>query len=178
MHDDIHEDDDTVTQAPRVVTDVRALEDIHREVAEGDTIVRDVVAQADRQLSLPPVPMSLRPHHRIRVGDAELELDRPVQIGRRPSHSRVPQSVRPRLVAVASPERQISARHLELREQGAMVVATDLRTLNGSEVHLPGSGVVSLRRGESLVVMPGARIDLGEGVVVEILAPSTAGRSR
>lgn len=59
-----------------------------------------------------------------------------------------------------------------------MVVATDLRTLNGSEVHLPGSGVVSLRRGESLVVMPGARIDLGEGVVVEVLAPSTAGRSR
>jgi hypothetical protein len=47
-----------------------------------------------------------------------------------------------------------------------------MRTLNGSEVRVPGSPVRTLLRGESIVVTPGTRIDLGEGVVVEILGPA------
>jgi hypothetical protein len=80
----------------------------------------------------------------------------------------------PRLVTVASVDGGISGTHLELREQGTVVVATDMRTLNGSEVFVPGSPVQALQRGASVVVTPGTRIDLGEGVVVEVLGPDRA----
>ncbi|TPW91256.1 hypothetical protein FJ656_36020 [Schumannella luteola] len=144
------------------------------EVALGDTIVRGSAPRPRRPAvpELPPVPTALRPHHRIRVGqDEPITLDHPVHIGRRPRAQRVPSASAPHLVSVASPAGGISATHLELREQGAVVVATDMRTLNGSEVRVPGSPVQALRRGESVVVTPGTRIDLGEGVVVEVLGP-------
>ncbi|PZQ91813.1 MAG: hypothetical protein DI534_02325 [Leifsonia xyli] len=171
----MHENtDDTVPQAvrerlARLVVDVDEV-----EVALGDTIVRGTAPQVERPAvpELPPVPNALRPHHRIRVGQGEpIVLDRPVHVGRSPRAMRVPAVGAPLLVPVASPEGGISATHLELHEQGAVVVATDLRTLNGSEVRVPGSPVRALRRGESVVVTPGTRIDLGEGVVIEILGP-------
>lgn len=175
----VHEDtDDTVPQAVRERV-ARAVVDADEvDVVLGDTVLRGDAPRAVRPEppELPPVPAALRPHYRVRVGDGEpLELDRPVHIGRRPVATRVPSSVDPRLVAVDSPAGGISATHLELREQGAVVVATDMRTLNGSEVRVPGSAVRTLLRGESLVVTPGTRIDLGEGVVVEILMPGRPG---
>lgn len=171
------EDDDTIPQAAHaaLVRTVVDADDV--EVALGDTIVRGTAPQPERPVpvDLPPVPAALRPHYRIRVGDLEpVELDRPVHLGRKPRHPRVPSAVQPHLVAVESPDGGISATHLELREQGATVVATDMRTLNGSEVRVPGSPVRTLRRGESVVVTPGTRIDLGEGIVVEILNPGRA----
>lgn len=166
MFDDA-DDDDTVPHAPRVVRSDGALA---HDVANGDTVLRGS-AQAG-SVALPPLPAALRPHYRIRVSGEEVALERPVQIGRSPRNPRVPSSVRPELVTVASPEKQISASHVEFREQGAAVVVTDLRTRNGSEVHIPGAPVVSLRHGASLVVTAGARIDLGEGVVVDVLAPA------
>ncbi len=166
-------DDDTIPHAAkplaRLVVDVDEV-----EVALGDTVVRaSAPAVAPPAPELPPVPPSLRPHHRIRVGDGEpIELDRPVHIGRDPRAVRVPVPVTPRLVTVASPDGGISSTHLEVREQGVAVVVTDMRTLNGSEVRVPGSPVRSLLRGESIVVTIGTRIDLGEGVVVEVLSPA------
>ena len=177
-------DDDTIPQLPRAdvadaIPDAAAASQadaLAHDVAHGDTVIRPrAEAEAAHIPALPPVPAALRPHHRIRVAGGEIELDRPVQIGRNPRHPRIPTRTPPVLVAVASPELQISATHLELREHGSAVVATDLRTLNGSEVRAPGAAVVSLRHGESIVVAPGTRIDLGEGVVVEVLAPEAKG---
>jgi hypothetical protein len=169
VHDDT---DDTIPHAVRERL-ARAVSD-EVDVALGDTVVRGTAPRVERPRvpELPPVPAALRPHHRIRVGaDAPIELDRPVHIGRRPRAVRVPQPGAPRLVAVASPDGGISSTHLELCEQGSVVVATDMRTLNGSEVRVPGSPVQALRGGDSIVVTPGTRIDLGEGVIVEVLGP-------
>lgn len=171
MHDDA---DDTIPHSVRpAVGRVRVDADVV-EVALGDTVVREPAAAAARVVpETPPLPAALRPHHRVRVGASDpIELDRPVHIGRRPRPVRVPMPAAPRLVTVASPDGGISSTHLELREQGVAVVATDMRTLNGSEVRVPGSPVRTLLRGESVVVTPGTRIDLGEGVVVEILGPA------
>lgn len=165
MYDD---DDDTVPHAPapeRVIS--RELAD---DVANGVTVLREGGVRAD-PVALPPVPAVLLPRHRIRIGDSVLELSRPVRIGRSPRRARVPVGEQPVLISVDSPDRQISANHVEIREHGNTVVVSDLRTLNGSDVHRPDARVVPLRRGESLVVSAGARIDLGEGVVVEVLAP-------
>jgi hypothetical protein len=172
----VHEStDDTIPHAAQQAL-ARAVVDVDEvEVALGDTVVRASGAPVARPEApeTPPLPPALRPHHRIRVGGEEpIELDRPVHIGRRPRAVRVPLPATPRLVTVASPDGGISSTHLELREQGVAVVATDMRTLNGSEVRVPGSPARTLLRGESVVVTPGTRIDLGEGVVVEVLGPA------
>jgi hypothetical protein len=170
--------DDTIPHAAKQLLSPGApgVEADTNEIVRGDTVMRDAEASATdtAPVHLPPVPAALRAHHRIRVGDGTaVELDRAVHIGRRPRGGRVPQLSAPHLIEVASPEGGISATHLELREQGVAVVATDMRTLNGSEVRVPGSPARTLLRGESVVVTPGTRIDLGEGVVIEILAPAS-----
>lgn len=173
----VDEDDDTIPQAVHAALVRTAIDVGDVEVALGDTVVRGSVpvpvsVPSHARPELPPVPAALRPHYRVRIGDGEpVELDRPLHVGRRPRLTRVPSAVQPRLVSVDSPDGGISATHLELSEQGSAVVATDMRTLNGSEVQLPGSPARTLRRGESVVVTPGTRIDLGEGVIVEILSP-------
>ncbi|TXK17285.1 hypothetical protein [Homoserinibacter sp. GY 40078] len=172
--------DDTVPQAvrERIARTTVDAEDV--DVVLGDTVARPGSRPSSPvSVEPPPVPAALLPHHRIRIGDgAPVELDRPIHIGRRPTGARVPQPVPPRLLEVESPAGGISATHLELRELGGTVVATDMRTLNGSEVRVPGSPVRALGRGESVVVTPGTRIDLGEGVVIEVLTPGRPGGAR
>lgn len=113
----------------------------------------------------------------FRVGEAEpIELDRPSYIGRRPSSPRIPAGVLPRLVRVESPQREVSATHLEVRQLGGSVIITDLRSTNGSIVMLPGSIPRKLRQGESVVVSPGTLVDIGDGNVIQVLPMRPTGR--
>lgn len=112
-------------------------------------------------------------HHGFRVGDgAAYRLDTPVYIGRKPRSPRIVTGTVPRLLKVASPSREISGTHIELRQEGDRVVVTDMRTTNGTFVAQPGQSHVKLRQGESLVVAPGTLVDIGDGVVIEILPVS------
>jgi hypothetical protein len=52
-----------------------------------------------------------------------------------------------------------------------VIVATDMRSTNGTVVNVPGSAPRTLLRGESAVVTPGSLVDLGDGNVLELLAP-------
>jgi hypothetical protein len=115
-------------------------------------------------------------HYAFILGDSHpVPLDKPCTIGRAPSVPRVQTGAAPRLVRVASPKREVSASHLELRQVGATVVATDLRSTNGTVVQLPGSAARTLRQGESMVVTPGTLIDLGDGNVLTVLPLRHAG---
>ena len=67
-----------------------------------------------------------------------------------------------------SPRSVVSSTHLELRLEGTRLVATDLRSTNGTTVRT-AAGVRRLRAGESLVVTPGSSIDLGDDTIIEIL---------
>jgi hypothetical protein len=100
-----------------------------------------------------------------------VSLDLTVYLGRRPSVPRVASDRRVRLVAVPSEQKEVSATHLELRLTGDAVVATDMRSTNGSTVIVPGNPPRTLLRGESAVVTPGTLIDLGDGNVLEVLSP-------
>lgn len=97
-------------------------------------------------------------------------LGAPVLIGRRPLAPRIPsESGAPHeLVAVVSPHAVVSATHLELRVEGTRVVATDLRSTNGTLVR-GVSGTRRMRSGESIVVAPGTSLDLGDDTIIEIL---------
>ena len=94
----------------------------------------------------------------------------PVLIGRRPLAPRIPGALgaSPELIAVPSPRALVSGTHLELRLVGSRVVATDLRSTNGTIVRSP-SGSRRMRSGESIVVGPGTSLDLGDDTIVEII---------
>lgn len=111
----------------------------------------------------PPAPGRLR----LSTGQA-VTLDRTVVIGRRPRSTRVTGTDLPHLVAVDSPQGDISRSHLELRVEGDAIVATDLRTTNGTTLRRPGVDPVRLHPGEGTVVVHGDVLDLGDGILVSI----------
>lgn len=97
-----------------------------------------------------------------------LLLDRTVVIGRRPRSTRVSGTDLPHLVAVDSPQQDISRSHVELRVEGDAIVATDLHTTNGTTLHRAGMEPMRLHPGEATVVVPGDVIDLGDDITVRI----------
>ena len=110
--------------------------------------------------------------YRVVLADGtEVPLDVTVYFGRKPSIPRIHVGPPPRLVTLSSPTREMSATHLELKLMGGSLVASDMRSTNGTVVQLPGAAPRTLIRGESAVIVPGTRIDLGEGAVLDILSP-------
>lgn len=122
-----------------------------------------------------PVPPPNAPRFRIGSGP-ERVLTAPVLIGRRPMPQRIAgvAGPAPDLVTVDSPRSVVSGTHLELRLEGRRVVATDLRSTNGTTVRT-AAGARRMRAGESVVLSPGSSLDLGDDTIVEILpAPGTS----
>lgn len=111
-----------------------------------------------------------RRYHAIRIGTHEpIPLDVPAFIGRRPSSPRITGGRHPRLVRVPSLSREISSTHLEIRQEGSIVVVTDLDSTNGTVVTASGAPPIKLRQGESVVVVAGSVVDIGDDVRIEIL---------
>jgi pSer/pThr/pTyr-binding forkhead associated (FHA) protein len=145
-----------------------------------DTVRYEPDRSERRPLWRPPTVPVPAAHHRIRMSTGQIvELDTTVYLGRRPAAPRVNVGAAPRLVTVPSPGGEVSATHLEMREAGRAVVLTDLRSTNGTIVHVPGSSGRVLIGGESAVVFPGTLIDIGDGNLLEVLRPvlSTEGAS-
>jgi len=122
-----------------------------------------------------PIPDRPLPF-RIRLDDGTLvPLDQPVYLGRRPSVPRIHPGGIPLLVTFDSPQREVSSTHLELTTVGGAIVATDLKSTNGSIVRVPGVAPHTLLGGESAVLTPGTVIELGDGNSIELLPPETEG---
>jgi len=118
-----------------------------------------------------PMPERPRPF-RLRLADGTLvPLDQPVYLGRKPSVPRIHPGGTPLLVTLDSPQRELSSTHLELSPVGGTIVASDARSTNGSVLRIPGAEPRTLIGGESAVVTPGTVIELGDGNLVEVLAP-------
>ncbi len=104
---------------------------------------------------------------RIRLSTGQVvALDRTVIIGRRPRSTRASGENLPHLVAVESPQQDISRSHLEVRPEGDTVVVIDLHTTNGSTLLRPGADPVRLHPGEQTLVLSGDVVDLGDGVTL------------
>ncbi|OCI33075.1 FHA domain-containing protein [Oerskovia enterophila] len=93
-----------------------------------------------------------------------VELDRPVVLGRRPRTTRAQSNDLPRLVAVPSPEQDISRSHVEVQLEGWHVLVCDLNTTNGTTVLRPGQPPRRLHPGEPMMVASGDVVDVGDGV--------------
>ena len=125
----------------------------------------------------PPAPSVVsRPVARLVVSSGEtVEVDRAVVIGRAPESRRFPSDDQPRLVTVPSPQQEISSTHLEVRPgSGAdhgSATATDLGSTNGTVVVQPGLPPEDLQPGIAVQLIPGAIIDLGDGVTIQVVNP-------
>jgi pSer/pThr/pTyr-binding forkhead associated (FHA) protein len=139
-----------------------------------DTIVkgRADTGRADNGVvpNEPASPVPAPRYHAIRIGTHDpIPLDVPTFIGRRPSTPRITGGRHPRLVRVPSLSREISSTHLEIRQEGSIVVVTDLGSTNGTMVTSPGAAPLRLRQGESVAVVVGSVVDIGDDVRIEIL---------
>lgn len=104
---------------------------------------------------------------RLRVSSGQVvTLDRTVIIGRRPRSTRASGANLPHLIAVESPQQDISRSHLEVRPEGDTVVVIDLHTTNGSTLLRPGADPVRLHPGEQTLVLTGDVVDLGDGITL------------
>ncbi|CAB4719248.1 MAG: FHA domain-containing protein [Actinobacteria bacterium] len=104
-----------------------------------------------------------------------VEVDRLVLVGRAPEARRFTASEQPRLVTVTSPHHEISSTHLEIRpgsgaDHGTAVV-TDLGSTNGTVLVQPGLPSEALQPGIPVQLIPGALLDLGDGVSIQVMNP-------
>lgn len=116
-----------------------------------------------------PAPRAAAGLLRVSSGQSVL-LDRSVIIGRRPRSNRAGGADLPHLIAVDSPQQDISRNHLEVRVEGDTILATDLQTTNGTTLLRPGSEPVRLHPGEATIVVLGDVLDLGDGITVTVEA--------
>jgi hypothetical protein len=105
----------------------------------------------------------------------DVAVDRAVLVGRSPEARRFTSGDQPRLVQVPSPQQEISSTHLEIRpgagaDHGSAVV-TDLGSTNGTVLVQPGLPPEDLQPGIAVQLVPGAIIDLGDGVTIQVINP-------
>jgi hypothetical protein len=101
-----------------------------------------------------------------------VDVDRAVIVGRAPEARRFTSTEQPRLITVPSPNQEISSTHLEIRpgagaDHGS-AVATDLGSTNGTVLQQPGLPAEDLKPGIAMQLIPGAIIDLGDGVTIQV----------
>jgi hypothetical protein len=146
----------------------------------------DGLTQAGTATSGPPVPPGIpgqapapavtRPVARLLVSTGESVLDdRVVVVGRAPEARRFPLGAQPRLLTVPSPQLEISSTHLEIRpgsgaDHGSAVV-TDLGSTNGTVLVQPGLDPEDLQPGVPVALLPGAVVDLGDGLTLSVIEP-------
>ncbi len=164
--------DDTTTAAPRVLSTPVLEDDQEHTVVPGpalDPHMWPVEQAASAWPPAPPVAPAAPMFYGFRIGNSQIVLlDAVALVGRKPSAPRVVREGLPRLVRVQSATQEVSSTHLELRQVGTTVVATDLHSTNGTRLGVPGHPVRSLRPGESVVVGVGTLIDIGDRNVLEI----------
>lgn len=123
----------------------------------------------------PAPPVTARPVARLMFSSGEsVDVDRVVVVGRAPE-VRHGVDEEPYLVRVPSPHQEISGTHLEIRpgsgaDHGSAVV-TDLGSTNGTLLVQPGLPPEDLKAGIAVQLIPGAVLDLGDGVSIQVVDP-------
>ena len=110
---------------------------------------------------------------KLMISDGQQVLvDRVILIGRAPEARRFTSTEQPHLVTVPSRLHEISSTHVEVRpgigaDQGNAVV-TDMGSTNGTVLVQPGMGPEDLKPGIAVQLAPGAIINLGDGVTIQV----------
>lgn len=101
----------------------------------------------------------------LRFSDGRtLFLSGPMLIGRSPRADGAVGGEPPELVAVASPLKEISGTHLEVRIEGWQVFLVDRQSTNGTVATLPGRDAQRLHPGEPFLITPGTSVNLADEI--------------
>lgn len=175
------DDDPTPTgEQPPVVDDAEGRDEHdERDDHDGQTTVGPA-AEAFVRPGVPGQEMApavvSRPVAKLVLSTGEVvEVDRTIVVGRAPEARRFASNDQPHLVTVASPHHEISSTHLEIRpgagaDHGSAVV-TDLGSTNGTVLVQPGLPPEDLQAGIAVSLIPGAILDLGDGVTIQTTNP-------
>lgn len=110
----------------------------------------------------------------VSTGDL-VDVDRAILVGRAPEARRFASEDKPSLLSVPSPQQEISSTHLEIRPGAGvdhgMAVVTDLGSTNGTVLVQPGLPPEDLQAGIAVALIPGAILDLGDGVTIQVTNP-------
>ena len=174
--------DSTVEPAPELV----AVEPVAADVVVEHWADRDGQTQAGIrgvQFDRPPIlgqevapSVVARSVAKLAFSSGEMvDVDRVIIAGRAPEAKRFASHEQPLLITVASPHQEVSATHLEIRpgagaDHGVAIV-TDLGSTNGTVLVQPGLPVESLQPGIAVSLLPGAVLDLGDGVTIQVMDP-------
>ncbi len=124
----------------------------------------------------PPAPPVTQPVAKLMISDGQnIVVDRVVLIGRAPEARRFTSTEQPMLVTVPSRLHEISSTHVEVRpgtgvDHGTAVV-TDMGSTNGTVLVQPGLGPEDLKPGIAVQLIPGAIINLGDGITIQVTRP-------
>jgi hypothetical protein len=124
----------------------------------------------------PMAPSVTRPVAKLIISNGEtVDVDRVVLIGRAPEARRFTSTEQPMLVTVPSPMHEISSTHVEVRpgsgaDHGSAVV-TDMGSTNGTVLVQPGLPPEDLKPGIAVQLIPGAIINLGDGLTIQVARP-------
>lgn len=140
---------------------------------DGETVLTSDIAKLrgdrPRTATPPPAPAAAVVPSVILPNGSRERLDQPIIVGRSPSASQVTAGSIPKLVTIGSGDQDISRSHVRLALEGGTVVVTDLHSVNGTSVVLPGREPQRLRAGDSTAVIPGTIVDLGGGVTLTVV---------
>jgi hypothetical protein len=137
-------------------------------IARADTAPIDTAPVTTGPIDTPTV-VDPPPVYELRIGDRPaFELTGAVVVGRKPHARRTASAEQQTLITVESPAKEVSANHVEIARLGRTVVVTDLRSMNGTTVLLPGRPAVRLRQGDSVVASGSAIVEIGDGNVIHI----------
>jgi hypothetical protein len=172
--------DDTIISAPRSAapsalpelaeTQLAETELAKTELAKTEFAQTDVAETGPIDYAIVSLPARAEYGVRVHAGGDIVPLDNAVYVGRRPLTPRIRNGEIPTLVSVTSPANEVSGTHLEVRQVGTSIVVTDLQSTNGSRVSMPGGESRTLLGGDAMVVIPGTRVDIGDGNVLEIVS--------
>jgi FHA domain-containing protein len=124
----------------------------------------------------PMAPSITRSVAKLIISNGEtIDVDRVVLIGRAPEARRFTSTEQPTLVTVPSPMHEISSTHVEVRpgsgaDHGSAVV-TDMGSTNGTVLVQPGLPPEELKPGIAVQLIPGAIINLGDGLTIQVARP-------
>ncbi|MER3387593.1 MAG: FHA domain-containing protein [Microcella pacifica] len=135
-------------------------------ISDRTVVVEDIAAlraqrRAERKKAQ-AAPVGPRFRLELPSGESAL-LDQAIILGRAPSASRVSGTTVPRLITLTTPNQDISRSHVQVAVEGDTVVVTDLHSMNGTLITVPGRNPVRLREGEPTTVITDTVIDLGDG---------------
>ena len=133
---------------------------------DGETVMVEDLQALLAARRAPAAPATQHPRMLL-PGQQPITLDRSAVVGSRPRLTRVQGGNVPQVVTVHSPNGEISRSHVEIRVEHASVLAVDLNSTNGTVLLRDGADPMRLHPGEAYMLVPGDRVDLGDGVILD-----------